>query len=762
MTYGASQGLSDPLEDYPGYWLKFYEQGVVTPISMATDDTGGTLLAKAEISSGGTVPIGFIKTAGDVIFIPYLAESYDAYLFPTEAEADANDTSNAVPIADNVTPVIILSEEVSANDNVRAFSNVAAMVADVDLVLGQIVSFEAYTSSGGGNSGAVVAAGTGTTDEGEFIDLPNTTPALQFKASFPGDIHNDAQWGVAGSDSTADRIALQAAVDFLSPGDTLNIIVNATIENATGTGATPVIQRADAIASGTLFAITSATNSITINIQSAITGTSLLDDVFRFTGEKVLVKGPGSVVGSGSILDTNSDDPLLNWRPSLVRIEGKGSICNKVKFVKPHTVSLYLAGSELGASQNVFQEGLSVHGSGTVYFGIESGVTGDPDYGNIIVKNMFYTVNGENVYSAIYNTADETTIHANDGDGQLEHAIYSFGSATGITNNIFRDVIGATIQCFGDNRCDVSHNILKNCLAGGIAMTRGTRSIVSNNIVETVANAAISWRRFSSGTTSDNYMDLAISDNILSSEGTQACIDVAIDCNVQGMKVTGNSMTTATSSSSFGSCRIQILDTATAGGRRLTFFDNTVNASTLYAGYFSNWNGFKINDNTFVNPDNASAVRMFNMVNGEFADNTVIDTRGTPVAERIVVAPSGDGNSKIDIRNNTGQNLLVTANPIVTGPDTDGRYRGNNVDYSTAFGTFTAASATTTAVVNLTMRASGGNQVILTPINKAATDVQAGSQAMYVSVLADGSFTAASSDVTSLAGTETYSYEIIQ
>lgn len=103
MAYGAVSGLSDPIEDYPNYWLKFYEQGTTTPLAMATDSSGAVTLAKAEISAGGTVPAGFIKTAGDVIFIPFINAAYDAFLFPTAAEADANDTSNAVKIADDIT-----------------------------------------------------------------------------------------------------------------------------------------------------------------------------------------------------------------------------------------------------------------------------------------------------------------------------------------------------------------------------------------------------------------------------------------------------------------------------------------------------------------------------------------------------------------------------------------------------------------------------------------------------------------------------------
>ena len=102
MAYLPIQLFSTPQEDYAGWWVKFYEQGTVTPLSMATDAAAGTLLAKAEISSGGTVPIGFIKTAGDALLNPFLNADYDCWLFPTSAEADANDTTNAIQVADDL------------------------------------------------------------------------------------------------------------------------------------------------------------------------------------------------------------------------------------------------------------------------------------------------------------------------------------------------------------------------------------------------------------------------------------------------------------------------------------------------------------------------------------------------------------------------------------------------------------------------------------------------------------------------------------
>jgi len=84
-------------EDYPTYWLKAYEEGTTTPLVMATDATGGTTVAKFELDAQG-----FPVTAGDARLIPFIDGDYDLWLFPTEAEADANDTSGAIQLADDL------------------------------------------------------------------------------------------------------------------------------------------------------------------------------------------------------------------------------------------------------------------------------------------------------------------------------------------------------------------------------------------------------------------------------------------------------------------------------------------------------------------------------------------------------------------------------------------------------------------------------------------------------------------------------------
>ncbi len=87
---------------------------------------------------------------------------------------------------------------------VKTFASVSEMVADVKLVLGQIVETIGYyngwaattTKPKGGNRYEVVAAGTGTDDGGSFITLSN---GLQAKALFPSGRISVCQFGADAS-----------------------------------------------------------------------------------------------------------------------------------------------------------------------------------------------------------------------------------------------------------------------------------------------------------------------------------------------------------------------------------------------------------------------------------------------------------------------------------------------------------------------------------------------------------------------------------
>lgn len=84
-----------------GYFLKFYADGTTTPISMATDSTGGTLLAKCELDS-----LGYPTTDGTNIFIPHIDQTYKLALYTNATDADNNTLASATWVVDDLEPVI--------------------------------------------------------------------------------------------------------------------------------------------------------------------------------------------------------------------------------------------------------------------------------------------------------------------------------------------------------------------------------------------------------------------------------------------------------------------------------------------------------------------------------------------------------------------------------------------------------------------------------------------------------------------------------
>jgi len=80
-----------------GYYLKFYEAGTTTPLSMGIDSTPTSTLAKCQINSSG-YPINGSSAA----FIPHLNADYKIVLYKNSTDADADTTGNAEWVVDNV------------------------------------------------------------------------------------------------------------------------------------------------------------------------------------------------------------------------------------------------------------------------------------------------------------------------------------------------------------------------------------------------------------------------------------------------------------------------------------------------------------------------------------------------------------------------------------------------------------------------------------------------------------------------------------
>ncbi len=98
MAYSPISFIAPNYRDFKTDWLKAYEPGTTTPKTISLNSDGSALAIKVQLNADG-----FPVSAGGAIVIPHLNGAYDLWLFPTEAEADANDTTNALRVADNIT-----------------------------------------------------------------------------------------------------------------------------------------------------------------------------------------------------------------------------------------------------------------------------------------------------------------------------------------------------------------------------------------------------------------------------------------------------------------------------------------------------------------------------------------------------------------------------------------------------------------------------------------------------------------------------------
>lgn len=150
MAYAPIAGLIPQYDEQSGWYLKFYLPETTTPIAMSIDAAGTTTLAKAQLDVDG-----FPTTDGTTLFIPFMDQRYDAYLFPTAAEADANDTINAKRVAENINPLgdLELTRDILT---VVSGQTTYALTSDLSsnsavIVGGEILRQSSYSADGNGD-----------------------------------------------------------------------------------------------------------------------------------------------------------------------------------------------------------------------------------------------------------------------------------------------------------------------------------------------------------------------------------------------------------------------------------------------------------------------------------------------------------------------------------------------------------------------------------------------------------------------------------
>jgi len=193
-----------------GYYIKLYASGTTTPISIATDSTGGTLLAKAEINAQGRVING-----SSAVFIPHIDQKYKFVLYANDTDADANTFANAIYNIDAIEPFATVA---TGAENVKNFATLAAAVTDTGLVDGDALNIaERTTGNGGGAMWDVVLSSTVTENTYNIVQCTGVgTLSLVLRFDTVLDM---SQAGLL-SDGTSETVFFQTMLD-LAPGKKL-------------------------------------------------------------------------------------------------------------------------------------------------------------------------------------------------------------------------------------------------------------------------------------------------------------------------------------------------------------------------------------------------------------------------------------------------------------------------------------------------------------------------------------------------------------
>jgi hypothetical protein len=198
MSLSPVAFIAPSYTDFKGRWIKFYEPGTTTAKIIYIDPAGVASAAKVQINADG-----FIVSAAAAIVVPYLVGSYDAYIFVTEADADANDTSGAERIADNIAGSV---------SDIQTFDNIAEMLVG-GLALGGMALCKRYYAGGQLVDGLLfntVAGDTGTNDGGTFHNLSNGLQAQIVS----GDTIETIHYGQVVDTTTDNSNAIDAAITY--------------------------------------------------------------------------------------------------------------------------------------------------------------------------------------------------------------------------------------------------------------------------------------------------------------------------------------------------------------------------------------------------------------------------------------------------------------------------------------------------------------------------------------------------------------------
>jgi parallel beta-helix repeat protein len=588
-------------------------------------------------------------------------------------------------------------------------------------------------------------------------------------------------YGAKGNGSTDDSAAIQAAITAAAVGETVYIPPTTAYYKITATSLSDAIlvnKRIRLVIDGELRA-TSAANQANppyiVNIAS--------DDV--------VVSGSGTLRGSGSYVVNETTQ--LN-RPGLMRVTGKRVNISGLTFASPQEVALLLYGARGSMVTGCTFTGGPVVASATSpqHFYISMG--GDCD--NTLIDGNYFLMDsgGGSTRQAVESTGyiinglrcTNNTFH-----NIHEHCTYVFANNSVCSHNTLTydtaraAQLGQPIKWAGNYNV-ISNNTIYGSYVGGIILHQSTASIISNNNLN-VAGVAL---RVSQGAyNNDHPMNYNVIDGNICK-----CLDTTVGGT--GIFYVPDDLYYPVASASFGGRIINntIIGYGVAAANKTNaamfvgryaspspgYFaanyeisGNTITGSNNFGIYLENVNNSIVSRNHIYNNPCAhfTGIYLNNCDQLRMESNLLEDTQAIPTMDYGIYATLA---SDVLLLNNEcyGASGSGTANVFQISPPSNIQGTGNRVSrLHNLRGVFAidGVGEKTIANTNITMGAPTesaiGCVVRLTPLNSAASEIQAGSQAVYVASHTPGvGFTVKTGNATVIAtGTNpVYTYDIQQ
>lgn len=609
-----------------------------------------------------------------------------------------------------------------------------------------------YKNNGTSTGDLVITLSDGVTEVG--YDIHEARPAI-------------ASYGAV--DTVDDRQTILDAFSGVPAGGgiTLPDGVRLKFQNGVGIGASLAAKRANAVANGGLRAVEIATDDFVFECNGVVRGLSALDDVLRFSGDRVRLAGRGRIENtSGDFNAANSTDPTVQWRPTLVKMTGDNCEASGGLTFRNHpTYGLWMAGNKAKVRGVTFEGGPGEHEAGefTVQMGLFMGELTADRFGSIATGNHFQRYAGGAAYSAIFNTCRDAIISENHIENMLEHGIYSYGDGCAISRNVVDDNLGemvaGAIQCFSQDT-----SILENHLRGHnnrIDIQRASGTKVISNI-----GGYLTLRTYHADTSSTVLDNIEIGSNtFVAPVGQFWPIDINVGQPLDNLHIHDNN--TDGGGDDFGAERglisVNISSAASRTGRSARIANNQTSGGGTYPILLRRLSWSEVKGNKATNGAKPQFIRMFGCDNINAEGNSATDLLDLGVGSRVlttaVYASTSDGNTNIRARENNISRPAAGTTGVVILPTGD-QGEGNTVNNGSLKGQFTMPAAESHAVTVNAIR--DGAKANITPVNAAAWTLQAGANRIAATVDAANTRFTLASGASAATGSEIFNYEIVQ